>query len=186
MLYNCGDLVYLSSNACTYAGYYFDKVLKLEDPDAFYARLKSVVKMEWMADESSDMIYIALPVPVSGNLNPEGNAVICFLVSKQELRSRIEQTSGGLIGPVSLYYDEISVYEEEEAPDKKKRAHEITGESGLRIVQSIPQYPALEIMKELKLTSLAVLLSLLAVLFYAAGHLAYRNYRPIKRLASKY
>ena len=181
-------ITYHSTGTTNYFTYYCRYSLHVPEYEVLYEQLRSLTGRTVIADAQQSYVLIAAPVRFLSDANriASGQAALCFVVEKSAIMLRTQTVTGGMDSPFSLYYQGIDLTGgavDASDPGLLQLAsydHSIT----IAVDNSQNQlFPSLTAFKVINLIAIGVIILLL--LFFALW-LAYKSYRPIRRLAEKY
>lgn len=176
LVYDDNDYVFLSSGLKSYRKMYAHGELNVE-PEWFDGILQRRIGTGLV--RMNDNILLLLPMHTEGYNTQSGYATLCIVLKQSELVGRLEGISG-ISGNYALYHNGKHIL----GPELNEGRSIITVNNGGFTMKCYAEEITLDGM--LRSISPGMVIVILLLVTMLAVSIAYRNYRPIRRLASKY
>jgi len=133
-----------------------------------------------------DQLYVLIPIRMYTRSGTE-NAVLCFTVSKNELKNRINIVGSYMEGEIALYGDEAMLYSNSAIPCKagQKGVIAVASSDGSYTICYRPELKS-EVNRDLFLFSLMLILTDLILIVVLSNVFSKKAYAPVQVLAEKY
>ncbi len=183
--YDNNDKLFLSSGYISYINLYKLNEWENEDKENFFAKMQSIDEPQMISLNEDIYVYV-FPTKIVRFTQRSTMGRFCFIIDKRSLQSHIESRFGSDLTELTLMFNDVEILGEK-PQDSEAVSYLIASDDAGQITLFLPQYSIDKVLVTfLSTLSPVILLAIFLVLILIGGLFAYKNYTPIKKIATMY